>query len=146
MRINAVVAALAIVLAISLSGCGADESTASTPPAGDGSVTLDVVHLDHPPVRSALTKVDEIVAKYQNDLVVRKVDAETDDGRALAERNGATGHVAILLLLNGKPEAEVDGRTVRFEGFPEGASPIKSAQGSWALDQLDKALATLVGR
>jgi hypothetical protein len=147
MRISAVAAAFVAVLMVLLMGCATETSTAPTSKAGTGTAVLDVVYLDHPPVRAAITKVDEVVARYQNYVSVRKLNAETEEGRTLVERTRTTtdtDHLSILLLLNGRSEARVDGRTVRFEGFPEGTGPVRSVEGAWTLDQLDKALAALV--
>ncbi len=148
MRIGVFAVAVAVVLLAALAGCTASEPPggAPAPAVGNGDVTVDVVYLNHPPIRIALTEIDEVLGKYQGDLVVRRLDAEADDGRALAEKNGASEHVAILLIINGEPEADVGGRTVRFEGFPEGTSPLTSAQGTWTLELLDKALAEQVAR
>jgi hypothetical protein len=144
MRVSAVAAAFVAVLMALLTGCATDTSTAPTPTVSTEMVALDVVYLDYPPVRAAVTKVDEVVAKYQNYVSVRKLNAETDEGRALVDSSLATNQVSILLLLNGRSETKVDGRTVRFEGFPEGTGPVRSVEGAWNLDQLDKALAALV--
>jgi hypothetical protein len=144
MRISAVAAAFVAVLMVLLVGCATETSTAPTSEVGTGTAVLDVVYLDHPPVRAAITKVDEVVARYQNYVSVRKLNAETEEGRTLVEHTRTTDQVSILLLLNGRSEAKVDGRTVRFEGFPEGTGPVRSVEGAWTLDQLDKALAALV--
>ncbi|MGH3565998.1 MAG: hypothetical protein ACRDRH_08205 [Pseudonocardia sp.] len=131
-----------------LAGCTASGPAggAPVPTVGDGNVTVDVVYLNHRPIRTVLTQIDEVLGKYQDGLAVRRLDAESDDGRMLAEKNSTSGHVAILLLINGKPEVDVGGRTVRFEGFPEGTSPVRSAQGTWTLELLDRALAEQIAR
>jgi len=126
-------------------GCS---SAGGEPPeslADPGSPVVDVVYLDHSPVRSAVAEVDEVLRRYEGDITIRRHAADSEEGQELAERNGASGHVVLLVLIDGESDIAVDGRMVRFEGFPVGTAPVASAQGEWSVDMLDTALADQVG-
>ena len=47
-----------------------------------------------------------------------------------------TGHVPLLLILEGQSDFTINGREVLFQGFPTGVSPFKQVEGNWSLDDL----------
>jgi len=127
---------------IALIGCSAEQAPAQA--GSSGATRVELIYLDHPPVRQVLTDIDAVLAKYASKLEVKRLDAESEQGKDLAEANGLTGHLALAVIIDGVVETELDGRKIRFEGFPEGRAPIASAQGSWKIDDLDAVLARQV--
>ena len=52
-------------------------------------------------------------------------------------------HVPLVIWINGKNSAEVDGVSCTFTGFPSGAGPAMF-QGKWTVEQVGKALDALM--
>jgi Skp family chaperone for outer membrane proteins len=55
------------VLAVLLAACGTTNAAAPAPNAAaakPGAVTVEVVYLNHPPLRPVLAEVDQLLAKY----------------------------------------------------------------------------------
>jgi hypothetical protein len=142
-RIAVVLSTLLVGLLIgllALAGCqsaGSDSGVESKDVAGP---RIDILYLNHPPVQPVVRDIDEVLASYQEKITVRRLDAESEEGRKFAAAKGLTGHVALAVLFDGTPEVHMNGRTVRFEGFPQGRSPLASAQGNWNMDDLRAAI------
>lgn len=134
---------IAMVSAFALAGCSDDTGTATPPPAAvpSGAVVVDLIYLDHAPVRPVIADVDKVLDKYAGKVAVRRHNAESGEGQRLATELGLTGHLALAIAINRAVQLDVGGRTVRFEGFPVGRSPIESAQGGWKIEDLDAVLA-----
>ncbi|WP_406864445.1 hypothetical protein ABZO31_29965 [Streptomyces sp. HUAS MG47] len=124
-----VVAALALAAALTVGGCTADEKPAGKP-AGDGP-GVDLVYLNHPPMQPVLKDIDAVLDDYEGRISVTRHEADSTEGAEFAEEHGLTGHVSIAVLIDGK---------LRFQGFPAGRAPIKSAEGDWRIEDLDAAL------
>jgi hypothetical protein len=138
--------ALALVGTLALGACSKETSAgkgAATAPAG--GVGVDLVYLNHEPVQPVLTDLDKVFTKYTGRIQVARHDVGTSEGGAFAKKHNLVGHVMIAVLIDGKVDADVSGRQIRFEGFPAGRSPMKAAEGTWKLDDLDAALKQRVG-
>lgn len=130
--------AIGLVIALLLTGC-TDKGT-QEPVPDDGRVVVDVAYLDHPPVQPVISEVDKVLKPYDAKVRVVRHDLESKSGQSFAEENGLTGHVAFAIFIDGKIEASVSGRTVRFENFPAGQAPIPGAAGQWTMEDLDAAI------
>lgn len=140
-----VLALVAVLAAVACSGGGGGGDGGDGGEGGDaGALPVVVVALDHPPVQAVMGDVERVLGEFGARLRVRRLDAESEQGRDFAEDNGVTGHVAMAIFVDGSPEARVDGRTVRFVGFPHGRGPVPVAEGEWTLDELRAALAERV--
>ncbi|HET9519349.1 MAG TPA: hypothetical protein VFO77_16620 [Actinoplanes sp.] len=132
-----------------LASCSTDTTTTSgtapTPSLAPGVHSVDVIFLDHPPMKPVLAEVDTVLARYAGKISVNKLPADGAEGARRAEDLGLSGHIAFVVAIDGSTEADIGGRTVRFEGFPVGKSPIDSAQGAWSVADLDAVLAQRTG-
>jgi hypothetical protein len=137
-RTAAILAALFTALLV-LTSCTASGEDTPEPPADEGP-RVEIISLDHPPMQPIVAEIDTLLEPYRDRVTVRHYDAEAEDGKQLAESKGLTGHVSLVVLVNGEPEVTLDGRTVRFEGFPQGKAPMKSAEGEWTMEDLRSAL------
>ncbi|GAA4909035.1 hypothetical protein ACFPM3_12150 [Streptomyces coeruleoprunus] len=122
--------ALVVAAGLLLSGC-ATEDTKKDPAPSPGTVGVDLVYLNHPPVKPVLEDIDKVLDTYEGKVTVFRHDADTADGKDFAAGHDLTGHVMIAVLIDGK---------VRFRGFPIGRAPMKAAEGDWRMDDLDRAL------
>ena len=137
---------LVLLTALVLVACGGGEDSGGADHEGeDQALALVVVALDHPPVRAVMDDVDRTIAEFGDRVTVRRLDFESDEGQEFAEDKGVTGHVPLAIFLDGSPTATVNGRPVRFVGFPRGQAPVPVAEGDWALEDLRGALAQRAG-
>lgn len=102
-------------------------------------VTIDVLFMDHGPLRPTLYKLKEIFEGYGAKLTVRWHDFESREGEEFMARMGITNHVPLVIWLNGKDTIDIEGTACTFSGFPSGSGPAMF-QGKWTMDQLSKAL------
>lgn len=92
---------------------------------------VEIIAFAHPPVQSALKPLREWLAGQGKFARVVEIDMETPAGEKRAAAVGVTGHVPILILVDGKfAFARKDGVAVEFKGFP--AAP--NMKGSWTID------------
>jgi hypothetical protein len=117
---------------------------AGSPSPTPGVVTVDILFLNHPPVRDVLTQVDPVLAAYGDKVSVTRYDVDTPEGAAFAKQKGLTGHVPLAIFVNGVPTFDVNGRKVTFESFPQGAGTGMVPDGAWAVADLDSVLQSLV--
>ena len=140
----------ALALIILLAGCGQGASVGGSGVAGaaegkPGVVAVDVLYLNHPPVTPILADIDKVVAGYGDRVKVTRYDDETPQGQDLAKARNVTGHVPLVIFINGSMEVKVDGRQVKFYSFPQGRSTFMAASGSWTMGDLDAALTQATG-
>jgi hypothetical protein len=109
-----------------------------------GTVTVDIVYLNHPPVRPVLDEVDRLLDGYGQKVAVQRYDFDTPDGAAFAQAHNLTEHVPVAILVNGSLDARVNGRDVKFYSFPQGQGTGAVADGSWTVDDLRALLDQLV--
>lgn len=92
---------------------------------------VEIIAFAHPPVQSALKPLRDWLAKQGKNVRVAEIDMETPAGEKRAAAVGVTGHVPILILVDGKfAFARKDGTAVEFKSFP--AAP--NMKGSWTID------------
>ena len=94
-------------LAVLLVGCTVSET------AG-GPVQVEVISLDHAPIRPVTEEVLAIAAEYGDKVSVTVYDFSTEEGAAFAAERGLTDHTPIAIFINQEMAYEVDGRLVRF--------------------------------
>lgn len=92
---------------------------------------VEIIAFAHPPVQSALKPLRDWLSKQGKNVRVAEIDMETPAGEKRAASVGVTGHVPILILVDGKfAFARKDGTAVEFKSFP--AAP--NMKGSWTID------------
>lgn len=98
---------------------------------------VEIIAFAHPPVQSALKPLRDWLAGQGKQVRVLEIDMETPAGEKRAGAVGVTGHVPILILVNGKYTfARKDGAAVELKGFP--AAP--NMKGSWTIDDAKAAI------
>jgi hypothetical protein len=100
---------------------------------------VEIIAFGHPPVQSALKPLRDWLASQGNKARVVEIDMETPAGEKRAAAVGVTGHVPILVLIDGKYAfARKDGSAVEFKSFP--AAP--NMKGSWTIDDAKALIST----
>ncbi len=111
-----------------LAACGNAEPT--------GPVQVEIISLDHSPIRPAVEEAAGVVAEFGEAAVLIKYNFDTPEGDAFAEERGLEEHTPIVIYVNGEMEFEVDGRSVKFYSFPQGGGTGMVAEGVWTMDDL----------
>lgn len=92
---------------------------------------VEIIAFAHPPVQSALKPLRDWLATQGKHARVIEIDMETPAGEKRAAAVGVTGHVPILILVDGKYVfPKKDGATNELKSFP--AAP--NMKGSWTID------------
>ena len=120
--------ALFLFLTLVLVACGGGQ--------GNGPVWVEIISLDHAPIRPAVQEVLGVVAEYGDKVTVQSYDFDTPEGAAFAETQGLMEHTPLAIFVNGEMEFEVDGRPVKFHSFPQGAGTGMVAEGIWTMADL----------
>jgi len=126
------------LIALALAAC------AGSPSPTPGAATVDILFLNHPPIRDVLTQVDPVLAAYGNKVSVTRYDVDTTEGASFAKKKGLAGHVPLAIFVNGSQTFDVNGRQVTFESFPQGAGTGMVPDGAWTVADLDSVLQSIV--
>ena len=121
-----------LLLTLILAACGVQ----TTDP-----VQVEIISLDHAPIRPAVQEVINMTAEFGDKVAVQRYDFDTPEGAAFAEDHNLTEHTPIAIFVNGKTEFEVNGRSVTFFSFPQGTGTSMVAEGEWTMADLQAVLA-----
>lgn len=102
---------------------------------------VEIIAFGHPPVQSALKPLRDWLATQGSKARVVELDMETPAGEKRAAAVGVTGHVPILVLVNGKYAfTRKDGSPVEFKSFPAGPG-APGPKGAWTIDEVKAVIA-----
>jgi hypothetical protein len=137
--------------ALSLVACGtqtigAGGAEPAAPQPAPGVVSVDVIALNHPPLQPVLTELDQILAPYGDRIHVTHYDFDTPDGANFASKMGLSGHIPLVIFIDGKDTFTLDGRKVTFESFPQGEGTGIVADGAWTMADVDAVLKKTTGQ
>jgi len=102
-------------------------------------VQIEVLYMNHGPVRPTLRELEKLFTGYGDKIAVHRYEFFSEEGKRFKAEKGITGHVPLVLWIDGKSTLKVNGTQVGFRGFPTGSGPA-SFQGKWDLEILKKAL------
>ena len=105
---------------------------------GDG-IQIDVLYMNHGPLAPTLEELRSVTSHYGKRVAVAWHDSETDEGRRFMAEKKLTGHIPLVIWVNGSPRQQVAGREVNFTGFPTGSGPAPF-QGKWSMADLRQVL------
>ena len=100
---------------------------------------VEVLYMNHGPLQSSLEQIKNVFSQYGNKISVSWYDFETREGEQFMAKKGVTQHVPLVIWLNGKSALPVNGKEIKFVGFPTGSGPA-AFQGKWTMDDLRNAL------
>lgn len=120
--------ALFLLLTLVWAACGGGQ--------GDGPVEVEIISLDHAPIRSTVQEALAVATEYGGKVTVQSYDFDTPEGAAFAEAHDLTDHTPIAIFVNGEMEFEVDGRSITFYSFPQGEGTGMVAEGVWTMADL----------
>lgn len=102
----------------------------------EGTVLLEIISLDHSPIRPAVQDVRDVAAEFGDKVTVNSYNFGTPEGDAIAEERGLTDHTPIAIFINGEMTHEIGDRSIKFYSFPQDAGTGMVAEGIWTMDDL----------
>ncbi len=113
--------------------------------AGPKDVTIEVLYMNHGPLQPSLEQIKKVFSQYESKISVSWYDFESKEGEQFKAKKGITQHVPLIIWLNGKSVFPVNGKEIKFVGFPTGSGPA-FFQGKWTMDDLRNALDQITGK
>lgn len=102
---------------------------------------VEVIAFAHPPVQSALRPLREWLATQGTRLKVVEIDMETPAGERRLQAVGVTGHVPVVVLIDGQHlHKRADGSPVDLVSFPAGPGTPPGVKGTWSAADVEAIL------
>ena len=102
-------------------------------------VKVEVLYMNHGPLLDSLEQIKQVFSQYGSKIAVSWYDFETKEGEQFMVKKGITQHVPLVIWLDGESTVPVNGKEIKFVGFPTGSGPA-FFQGKWTMEDLRKAL------
>ena len=111
--------------------------------AKDQPVILEILFMNHGPMQPTIRELQALIANYQDGVEARWFDVDQNEGKAFMKAKNLTGHIPLVVFVNGSTVYRIDGREVTFLGFPSGAGPYQF-QGKWSIKDLETVIQSLL--
>lgn len=108
-------------------------------------VKVEVLYMNHGPLLDSLEQIKQVFSKYGNKIEVSWHDFETKEGEQFMVKKGITQHIPLVIWLDGKFAIPVNGKEIKFVGFPTGSGPA-AFQGKWTMEDLRRALSQITNK
>ena len=102
-------------------------------------VKVEVLYMNHGPLQSSLEQIKNIFTQYGTKISVSWYDFESKEGEQFMAQKGIKQHIPLVIWLDGKFALPVNGKEIKFVGFPTGSGPA-FFQGKWTMDDLRRVL------
>ncbi len=108
-------------------------------------VKVEVLYMNHGPLQSSLQQIKNIFSQYGTKITVSWYDFESKEGEQFMAQKGINQHIPLVIWLDGKFVLPINGKEIKFVGFPTGSGPA-FFQGKWTMDDLRSALDQITGK
>jgi len=95
-------------------------------------VEVEIVALDHWPIRRALEQTLEMLKNFGDKVTVQQIDADTKAGKARLKASGMKGHIPVVIFVDGEFKHTLEGQEVIFENFPVASESPMKLDGKWS--------------
>ena len=102
-------------------------------------IKVEVLYMNHGPLLPSIEQIKQVFSKYGNKINVSWYDFESKEGEQFMAKKGVSQHIPLIIWLDGKSALSVNGKEVKFIGFPTGSGPA-FFQGKWTMEDLRSAL------
>ena len=106
-------------------------------------IKVEILYMNHGPLRPTIRNLQELFGHYQGKVNVSWYDEDQNEGKTFQKEKRIQGHVPLLMLIKGKKDFVIEGKTIIFEGFPSGSGPFKEVEGNWSIADLQRLLDSL---
>jgi hypothetical protein len=102
---------------------------------------VEIIAFAHPPVQSALKPLRDWLSAQGTRLKVVEIDMETPAGEKRLQAVGVTGHVPVVVLIDGQHRHKrADGSSVDLVSFPAGPGTPPGVKGTWSAADVEAIL------
>lgn len=102
---------------------------------------VEIIAFAHPPVQSALKPLRDWLSAQGTRLKVVEIDMETPAGEKRLQTVGVTGHVPVVVLIDGQHlHKRADGSAVDLVSFPAGPGTPPGVKGTWSAADVEAIL------
>ena len=102
---------------------------------------VEIIAFAHPPVQSALKPLRDWLSAQGTRLKVVEIDMETPAGEKRLQTVGVTGHVPVVVLIDGQHRHKrADGSSVDLVSFPAGPGTPPGVKGTWSAADIEAIL------
>jgi hypothetical protein len=108
-------------------------------------VKVEVLYMNHGPLQASLEQIKNIFSQFGTKISVSWYDFESKEGEQFMAKRGVTQHIPLVIWLDGKSALPVNGKEIKFVGFPTGSGPA-FFQGKWTVEDLRTALDQITGK
>jgi len=108
-------------------------------------VKIEVLYMNHGPLLPSIEQIKKVFSQYGGKVAVSWYDFETKEGEQFMASKGVTQHIPLVIWLDGKSSFPVNGKEIKFVGFPTGSGPA-FFQGKWTMEDLRQALNQITGK
>jgi len=108
-------------------------------------VKVEVLYMNHGPLLDSLEQIKKVFSQYGSKITASWYDFETKAGEQFMAKKGVNQHVPLVIWMDGKYSIPVNGKEIKFVGFPTGSGPA-FFQGKWTMDDLRMALDQITGK
>ncbi len=102
-------------------------------------VKVEVLYMNHGPLQASMEQIKQVFSKYGSKINVSWYDFESKEGEQFMAKKGVNQHVPLVIWMDGKFAIPVNGKEIKFLGFPTGSGPA-FFQGKWTMEDLRSAL------
>ena len=102
-------------------------------------VKVEVLYMNHGPLLESLEQIKKVFSQYGSKITVSWYYFESREGQQFMAKKRVTQHVPLVIWLDDKSTVPVNGKEIKFSGFPTGSGPA-DFQGKWTMGDLQKAL------
>lgn len=103
-----------------------------TPLAWAAPPAVEIIAMAHPPVVAALQPLRDWLSRQGGKLKVVEIDAESPTGTKRLRAAGFTGHIPILILIDGQHVfPRTNGGQAAFVKFPNAPGSPPGMRGDW---------------
>ena len=108
-------------------------------------IKVEVLYMNHGPLQASLEQIKGVFSQYGSKITVSWYDFESKEGEQFMAKKGVTQHIPLAIWLDGRFAVPVNGKEVKFVGFPTGSGPA-FFQGKWTVEDLRSALDQITGK
>jgi len=108
-------------------------------------VKVEVLYMNHGPLQSSLEQIKNVFSQYGSKINVSWYDFESKEGEQFMAKKGVNQHIPLVIWMDGKFAVPVNGKEIKFVGFPTGSGPA-FFQGKWTMDDLQQALSQMTNK
>jgi hypothetical protein len=102
-------------------------------------VKIEVLYMNHGPLLPSIEQIKKVFSQYGSKIAVSWYDFETKEGEQFMAQKGIRQHIPLVIWLDGKFAIPINGKEIKFVGFPTGSGPA-FFQGKWTMENLEQAL------